>query len=260
MSHHTRSARLVAMRRPNNAGWVVLAVGWLLVLLAAALLLVRKDGSSLYAATAGVGAICAAIGGFLAGPGRPIWMAFPGVASGFLLFAGFMIASPALDLSAHGQPVTCQVMNVREETRETTSTDLDGERHTEVSTVYVHSMRCPSGTSTVTSGASHPVGERLSLVQVPGKQPEFESANGTVGLGIASAGGLIALVATVSVWVRRRRWAAAIESAQHFPATPAYPHPGGQYPGAGPAGPAPGPYPPGGGYPGQPGNAPYDRW
>lgn len=242
------------MRRPINAGLVVVAVGWLLVLLAAALLLVRKDGSALYAAVAGVGAICVAVGGFLASPGRPFWMIFPGVASAFLLFAGFMIASPALDLSAHGAPVTCQVMNVREETRETTSTDLDGERHTEVSTVYVHTMRCPSGASTVTSSVSHPVGERLGLVQVPGKQPEFESANGTVGLSIASAGGLTALVATLVVWVRRRRWAAAIERAQHFPAMPSYPYPGG------PAGTVPGgPYPPAGGHPGQPGT-PYDQW
>jgi hypothetical protein len=244
------SGGFAGRRRPNPAGWAIVGGGWLILLLAIVFLVLRKDGSALYGVAAAVGAVCIAVGSYLAAGGRAFW-AIPGALfSGFLLIFGFIIASHELKLQAHGTPVTCQVMQIRPETYTRTVTDSRGRRRIETGTKYWHTMKCPAGTYTVSSGSPDPVGAQLKMVQVPGETPEFAGSGGSaIGLGMGAVGGLIALALTIGAWVQSRRRATEDESAQYVPPMPTYPYAAAPPAGGGPAS---APYPPGSYQPGPP--------
>jgi hypothetical protein len=218
-------------RRSGNVGWAIVGAGWLVLILAAALLFLQQNGSVLPGALGALGVICVITGAYLLC--RQIWVILP---LGFpfalgLTFFGMFITSGDLELVAKGKHTTCEVMEVRPYTHTRTTTDGNGRRTSVTETDYWETVKCPIGTYTISSSQPDPVGAKLEMVYVPGKAPQVAgSAELGVGLGMMSIGGLSTLVISLGAVYSRRRRAAVMANLGQVP--PMRPYPTASPPGA----------------------------
>jgi hypothetical protein len=169
--------------------------GRLVLVLALVVFLLQGNGSSLPGLLAGFGEVGVIIGTYMVTTSGFLWTIPVGIVTVFCSSVGLNTAADAKALALSGQRVTCEVMAVTSHVSRTTEVDAYGRPRTRTHTAYRHTMRCPVGTYTVASGVREPVGDKLDMVRTRGDELEFStSAEVRYGLGLASVGGLAALL------------------------------------------------------------------
>jgi hypothetical protein len=182
--------------RWSSDGWTYVRGGWVVLVLAVLTFLLQGNGSSLPGLLAALGVVSVIIGTYMVTTSGMLWTIPVGIATVFCSSVGLNTAADARALAISGQRVNCQVMAVTPEVvwRRVEVNEF-GQTRVRSRTEYRHSMRCPMRTYTARSGVRETVGARLDMVRTPGDTLMFPaSAEIRYGLGLASAGGLTAVL------------------------------------------------------------------
>lgn len=182
--------------RWRSDGWTYIRGGWLVLVLAVLTFLLQGNGSSLSGLLAAFGVVSVIIGTYMVTASGMLWTIPVGIATVFCSSVGLNTAADARALAVSGQRVNCQVMAVTPHVvSRTREVDEFGRTSIRTRTEFRHTMRCPMRTYTARSGVRETVGARLDMVRTPADQLVFAaSAEVRYGLGLASAGGLTAVL------------------------------------------------------------------
>lgn len=182
--------------RWHDDGWTYIRGGWLLLVLAVLAFLLQGNGSSLPGVLAAFGVVGVIVGTYMITTGGFLWTIPVGIITVFCSSVGLNTAADARALAVSGQRVNCEVMAVTPHiVSRTTHVDEYGRVSTRTRTEYAHTMKCPMRTYTASSGVREPVGAKIDMVHTPGDEVVFaEAAEVRYGLGLASFGGLTALL------------------------------------------------------------------